>query len=82
MIAAMTWQDWLGFAGAALMLLGLFLHLFKPLAQGRGRLRAALDLCGAAALLPVAVERFSAPLFFLLVGWLLLGAYRLAWRGD
>lgn len=77
MMAALLWQDWLGFAGAALMLLALFLHLFAPLADGRGRFRAALGLLGAAALLPAVVERFSAPLFFLLVAWVLLNAYRL-----
>jgi len=77
MMAALLWQDWLGFAGAALMLLALFLHLFSTLADGRGRLRAALGLVGALALLPAAVERFNAPLFFLLVGWVLLNVYRL-----
>ena len=77
MVAALAWQDWVGFAGAGLMLLALFLHLFSPLADGRGRLRAALGLVGALALLPVAMERFNAPLFFLLVGWVLLSAYRL-----
>lgn len=77
MMAALLWQDWLGFAGAALMLLALYLQLFAPLADGRGRLRAALGLLGAATLLPSAVERFSAPLFFLLVAWVLLNAYRL-----
>ena len=64
MIAAMTWQDWLGFAGAILMLLALHLQLFAPAAPGRGRLRAALGLLGAGAMLPAALERFSAPLFF------------------
>jgi hypothetical protein len=59
------------------MLLAQFLHLFSPLADGRGRPRAALGLLGAAALLPVVVERFNAPLFFLLVAWVLLSAYRL-----
>lgn len=77
MITALLWQDWLGFAGAALMLLALFLYLFSPLADGRGRLRAALGLLGAIALLPVSVERFNAPLFFLLVAWALLNAYRM-----
>ena len=81
MIAAMTWQDWLGFAGAILMLLALYLQLFAPAAPGHGRLRAALGLLGAGAMLPAALARFSAPLFFLLLAWLLLNACRLAWRG-
>ena len=82
MMAALLSPDWLGFAGAALMLLALYLHLFSPLADGRGRLRAALGLLGAVALLPVAVERFNAPLFFLLVAWVLLNAYRLLRAPD
>ncbi|MGJ4728048.1 CBU_0592 family membrane protein [Luteimonas sp. SDU101] len=78
MVAALAWQDWVGFAGAGLMLLALFLHLFAPRADGGGRLRAMLGLLGAAALLPVAVLRFSPPLFFLLVAWVLMNAYRVA----
>lgn len=74
---ALAWQDWLGFAGAALMLLALFLLLFAPRADGRRRLRAALGSLGAAALLPAALQHFSPPVFFLLVAWLLLGAYGL-----
>lgn len=76
MIAALAWQDWLGFAGAALMLLALFLHLFAP-GDGRGRTRAVLGLLGASALLPAALARFNPALFFLLVAWILLNAYRL-----
>lgn len=76
MFAGLQWQDTLGFAGALLMLLALFLQLFSPLAEGRGRLRAALGLCGAAALLPAVLERFNAAVFFLLVAWILLNGYR------
>jgi hypothetical protein len=80
MFSALTWQDWLGFGGAALMLLALFLHLFAPLADGRGKPRAVLGLLGALALMPIVVARFSPPLFFLLVAWVLLNAYRLLRR--
>lgn len=81
MMAALAWQDWLGFAGASLMLSALFLHLFAPIADGRGRPRAVCALLGALALLPAAVMRFNPALFFLLVGWGLLNAYRL-FRGT
>ena len=76
-MVALAWQDWLGFAGAALMLLALFLLLFAPRADGRSRLRAALGLLGAAALLPGALQYFNPPVFFLLVAWGLLNAYGL-----
>ena len=76
MIAALAWQDLLGFAGAALMLLALFLHLFAA-GERRGGTRALLGLLGAAALLPAAIARFNPALFFLLVAWVLLNAYRL-----
>ena len=77
MLASLQWQDWLGLAGACLLLLSLFLHSFAPGVQG-GRWRALLGLVGAAALLPSAWQAFRAPLFFLLVGWVLVCAYRLA----
>ena len=75
-LAALQWQDWLGFAGACLLLLSLFLQSFAPRLDG-GRWRALLGLLGAAALLPSAWLAFRAPLFFLLVGWILVCAYRL-----
>ena len=74
-LGTLQWQDWLGLAGASLMLLGLFLHSFAP-AGGR-RWRALLGLLGAVALLPSAWQAFRAPLFFLLVGWVLVCGYRL-----
>jgi len=77
MLSSLQWQDWLGFAGACLMLLALFLHSFAPRVDG-GRMRAALGLLGAAALLPAAVLAFRAPVFFLLVGWILVCVYRIA----
>ena len=40
-----------------------------------------LTLCMLLTMLPAALERFSAPLFFLLLAWVLLNACRLAWRG-
>ena len=67
---------WLGLAGACLMLLSLFLHSFAR-GQAGGRWRALLGLAGAAALLPAAWLAFRAPLFFLLVGWVLVCALRL-----
>lgn len=76
MLASLQWQDWLGLAGACLMLLALFLHSFAPRRDG-GRGRALLGLLGAAALLPSAWLAFRAPMFFLLVGWLLVCGYRL-----
>lgn len=76
MLSSLQWQDWLGFAGASLALLALFLHAFAPRAEA-GRWRALLGLVGAAALLPSAWLAFRAPLFFLLVGWILVSAYRL-----
>ena len=76
MLASLQWQDWLGLAGASLLLLALFLHSFAPWLEG-GRGRALLGLLGAAALLPSAWLAFRAPLFFLLVGWVLLCGYRL-----
>ncbi len=72
----LQWQDWLGLGGACLMLLALLLHSFAR-GQSGGRWRALLGLAGAAALLPAAWLSFRAPLFFLLVGWVLLSAYRL-----
>lgn len=80
MLAALQWQDWLGLAGACVLLLTLFLHSFAPRTEV-GRWRALLGMLGAAALLPGAWSTFRAPVFFLLVGWLLVCAYRLAWRG-
>lgn len=77
MFSSLQWQDWLGFAGACLMLLALFLHSFAPRA-GAGRWRAVLGLLGAAMLVPSAWLAFRAPLFFLLVGWILVCGYRLA----
>ncbi len=81
MLAALQWQDWLGLAGACVLLLSLFLHSFAPRADA-GRWRALLGLLGAAALLPVAWLAFRVPLFFLLLGWALVCAYRLLWRGP
>ena len=76
MLSSLQWQDWLGFAGACLALLALFLHAFAPRVDA-GRWRAVLGLLGAALLLPSAWLAFRAPLFFLLVGWILVNAYRL-----
>ncbi|TYT25386.1 hypothetical protein FZO89_03390 [Luteimonas viscosa] len=76
MFSSLQWQDWLGVAGACLMLLALFLHSFGAHARG-GRWRAVLGMLGAAALLPSAWLAFRAPLFFLLVGWILVCGYRL-----
>ncbi|MDH5832888.1 CBU_0592 family membrane protein [Luteimonas kalidii] len=76
MLTSLLWQDWLGLAGACLLLLALFLHSFAPRLDG-GRGRALLGLLGSAALLPSAWLAFRAPLFFLLVGWVLLCSYRL-----
>jgi len=76
MLDTLQWQDWLGLGGACLMLLALFLHSFAR-GQAGGRWRALLGLAGAAALLPAAWLSFRPPLFFLLVGWVLVCAYRL-----
>ena len=76
MLTSLQWQDCLGLAGAGLMLLALFLHSFAPRVDG-GRGRALLGLLGAAALLPAAWLAFRAPLFFLLVGWVLVCVLRL-----
>ena len=76
MLTSLQWQDWLGLAGAGLLLATLFLHSFAPRVDG-GRWRALLGLLGAAALLPAAWLAFRAPLFFLLVGWVLVCALRL-----
>lgn len=73
---SLRWQDWLGYAGAALMLFAQFLHAFAPRLDA-WRLRALLALLGAAALLPAALLALRGPVFFLLVGWVLLAGYRL-----
>ncbi len=75
-LTSLQWQDWLGLAGAGLLLVTLFLHSFAPRVDA-GRWRALLGLLGAAALLPAAWLAFRAPLFFLLVGWVLVCALRL-----
>ena len=59
MLAGVQWQEVLGYAGALLMLVALFLHLFVPLGEGRGRWRAVLGLFGAAALLPSVLLHFK-----------------------
>lgn len=76
-LSSLQWQDWLGFAGACLMLFALFLHSFAPRLDA-GHWRALLGLLGAVALLPCAWLSFRAPVFFLLAGWGLICAYRLA----
>lgn len=81
MLDMLQWQDWLGLGGACLMLLALFLHSFARGTHAGGWWRALLGLAGAVALLPAAWLSFRAPLFFLLVGWVLVCAYRL-WRAP